>query len=175
MEFVGVKIVVKKGSITDEEVGAIVNPANSYLQMGGGVAGIIKREGGAIIEEEALKNAPIPIGDAVATTAGRLKSRYVIHAPTMNAPGPTTIRNVYLATKAALLCANKIGVESVAIPGMGTGVGGISLQDGAETMIRAIKEHIASGTKLKTIVLIAINENLLKQFMAAARTLQRES
>ncbi|MEX2689946.1 MAG: macro domain-containing protein, partial [Candidatus Njordarchaeum guaymaensis] len=77
-----VEIIVIKGDITKMDVDAIVNPANSLLIMGGGVAGAIKRRGGQIIEDEAVKQGPIPVGNAVITSAGNLKARYVIHAPT---------------------------------------------------------------------------------------------
>jgi len=82
----GVRIVVLTGDITKQEVDAIVNPANSMLVMGGGVAGAIKRVGGKEIEDESVKHAPVPVGEAVATGAGRLKAKYVIHAPTMERP-----------------------------------------------------------------------------------------
>jgi len=87
----------------------------------------------------------------------------------MMVAGPITIDNVYLATKAASVCADKIGAKSVAMSGMDTGVGGVSLREGAETMIRAIKEYVASGAKLKTIALVAINDDLVEQFMVVLK------
>jgi O-acetyl-ADP-ribose deacetylase (regulator of RNase III) len=155
-----VKIITKTGSITDEEVDAITNAANSRLIMGGGVAGAIKRIGGAIIEQEAIKYAPIPIGKAVDTTAGKLKAKFVIHAPTMQTPGPTTKENVYKATKAALTRADEIGARSIAIPGMGTGIGAVPIDEAANAMIQAVKEHITSGTKLKKIILIDLDPSI---------------
>ena len=68
----GVEIKVIKGDITELKVDAIVNAANNKLVMGGGVAGAIKRKGGKIIEDEAVKKGPIKIGEAVATGAGNL-------------------------------------------------------------------------------------------------------
>ncbi|AFK51609.1 Appr-1-p processing domain protein [Thermogladius calderae 1633] len=75
-----VTIQVVSGDITEFEGDAIVNPANTLMIMGGGVALAIKRRGGAEIEEKARRHAPVPIGGAVATGAGRLRVRYVIHA-----------------------------------------------------------------------------------------------
>lgn len=86
----GVKITVTIGDITVQQADAIVNPANSQLTMGGGAAGAIKRAGGNEIECQAIKRAPIPVGKAVATTAGRLKAKYVIHALTMQRPAMST-------------------------------------------------------------------------------------
>ncbi|MCX8191338.1 MAG: macro domain-containing protein, partial [Nitrososphaerales archaeon] len=166
----GVVISVMKGDITQLNVDAVVNPANTLLWMGGGVAGAIKRAGGNIIEEEAVRRGPIPIGEAIATTAGKLKAKYVIHAPTMELPAQITdAENVYRATKAALKCANDLKIQSIAIPGMGTGVGRVKPRDAAESIIRAIKEHIHSETGLKSIILIDINDEMVKSFRDAIR------
>jgi len=81
-----IKITIEQGDITTLEVDAIINPANSYGYMGGGVAGAIKEIGGQEIETEAVAKAPIPIGSAVITTAGSLKAKHIIHAPTMEQP-----------------------------------------------------------------------------------------
>jgi len=131
------------GDITRLEVDAIVNPANSQLIMGGGAAGAILRAGGAQIQKEALRKAPIQIGKAVATTAGKLKAKYVIHAPTMARPAMLTDKeNARLATRGALKCAEKLGIRSMAFPGLGTGVGGLNPQEAAKVMAEEIKNHI---------------------------------
>ncbi|MEM4405300.1 MAG: macro domain-containing protein, partial [Nitrososphaerota archaeon] len=92
-----------RGDITEIDADAIVVPANSRLIMGGGVAGAVKRKGGAEIEKEAMSMGPIPIGEAVSTGGGVLKTRFVIHSPTMERPaGETDPHKVYLATKAAM-------------------------------------------------------------------------
>jgi len=167
----GVEVEVKKGDIVKEEVDALVNPANSYMIMGGGVAGAIKKAGGEVIEEEARKHAPVPIGKAIATTAGKLKARFVIHAPTMERPGRTTLENVYLATQAALKCADEVKAGSLAVPGMGTGVGGLSPSQSALAVVKAIKEHIDIGTSIKRIVLIGLSEDVVKAYEDAIRQL----
>lgn len=74
-----VTIRVIKGDITESEVDAIVNAANSHLQHGGGVAGAIVRKGGFIIQEESDRIGYIPVGESVVTSAGILKAKYVIH------------------------------------------------------------------------------------------------
>jgi len=115
--------------------------------MGGGVAGAIKRAGGPVIEEEAIQRAPVAVGEAVATTAGRLGAKYVIHAPTMARPVmDTNLTNVEKATTAALNVARELRVLSIAIPGMGTGVGGVPVREAAQTMIGAIRRHLSEGT-----------------------------
>jgi len=166
----GVRITVERGDITRWTGDAIVNPANSLLVMGGGVAGAIRRVGGAEIEEEATRHAPIPVGRAVATGAGRLPAKYVIHAPTMERPAMrTTPEKVARATEAALKCAEELGVGSVAFPGMGTGVGGVDPDDAARVMMEAAKNHIDGGTELKEIAFIGFDETLTKAFERHAR------
>ena len=161
----GTTIVVMQGDITQVEANAIVNAANSNLIMGGGVAGAILRAAGRTIQEEANKKAPVPIGKAAATNAGKLRAKYVIHAPTMEEPAmPTDRYRVGLATRGALECARQLGVSSVAFPGMGTGVGGLDIKDAAEVMVNEIKHHIKSGTSLKKVVLIGFHANLAQAF-----------
>ena len=131
-----------EGDITEFEGDAIVNAANRLMIMGGGVAGAIKRKGGEEIEEEARKKAPVPVGEAIATGAGRLKAKYVIHAPTMERPAMRIPpENAYLATKAALKVAKELGLKKVAFPLMGTGVGGLSVREAVREMLKAIEEE----------------------------------
>ena len=155
-------IVVQKGDITQLKCDAIVNPANSFGYMGGGVAGAIKRAGGRDIEQEAVRKAPIAIGLAVATTAGRLPCKYVIHAPTMKQPAMIIgIENVKLATRAALKLAVELRLTCIALPGMGTGVGGVSYVKAAEAMTSIVKEF---EDRFETIVLIDRNEEMVDSF-----------
>jgi len=164
----GVRIVILTGDITKQEVDAIVNPANSMLIMGGGVAGAIRRVGGNEIEDEAIKHAPVPVGEAVATGAGKLKAKYVIHAPTMERPAMHIgKRNVGLSVRGALKCAEGLKIRSIAFPGMGTGVGGLSLEEAAIAMVNDAKEHIDKRTTLKQIVFIGFREDLTHAFKKA--------
>lgn len=164
----GVEIVVQKGDITKIEVEAIVNPANSFLIMGGGVAGAIKRAGGPEIEAEARRMAPIPIGKAVITGGGALKAKYVIHAPTMSRPAMATNKeNVALAVRAALSVARENDIESIAFPGMGTGVGGLSYGEAADVMVSETVKHIEEGTSLKKIIFVGFSDELTEAFMKA--------
>lgn len=164
----GTRLAVDTGDITKLEVDAIVNPANSQLIMGGGVAGAILRAGGDQVQKEALTKAPVQIGKAVETTGGKLKAKYVIHAPTMTRPAmPTNRENVKLATRAALECANQLDIASVAFPGMGTGVGGLNLEEAAEVMVTEVAKHVESGTTLKNIILVGFSAELTHAFESA--------
>ncbi len=165
-EYKETTVTVIQGDITQVEVDAIVNAANSHLIMGGGVAGAILRAGGRTIQEEAYMKAPVAIGKAAATKAGRLKAEYVIHAPTMEEPAMLTDKvRVGLATKGALECARELSIVSIAFPGMGTGVGGLDVKEAAEVMVKEIKRHIElSTTSLKKVVLVGFNSDLTRAF-----------
>lgn len=154
-----------QGDITEIAVEAIVNPANSLLIMGGGVAGAIKRKGGKDIETEARKHAPKPVGQSVATSAGTLTAEYVIHTPTMETPAQrTSLEAISNAIKGALKCADEKYVKSVAFPGLGTGVGGIDEESAAQIMIRETLRYIDSGTGIQRIIFIGYGDKLAKAF-----------
>ncbi|MCI4438073.1 MAG: macro domain-containing protein [Ignisphaera sp.] len=149
----GVIVNLVVGDITEFSGDAIVNPANRYLVMGGGVAGAIKRKGGEEIEKEARRYAPIDIGQAVVTSAGRLKCRAVIHAPTVETPGGSSSPEyVYRATLAALRIAKERGFKSIAFPLMGAGVGGLTPEQSVEAMAKAFEE-IGQGLEIYIYVL----------------------
>ena len=162
-----VSVTLVLGDITEFTGDAIVNPANRYLVMGGGVAGAIKKRGGVGIEHEARKYAPIEIGEAVVTSAGRLKCKAVIHAHTVDSPGGRSTRDyVYKATLAALRVARERGFKSIAFPLMGAGVGGLSPEESIDAMSRAFLEA-GEGLELyiyvtKQEVLKAISSHMLR-------------
>ena len=155
-------IIVKLGDLTQINCDAVVNPANSFGYMGGGVAGAIKHVGGVEIEKEAVNKSPIVVGKAVSTTAGSLPCKYVIHAPTMKRPAMRIgVENIMLATQAALRLAKKMGLNIIAIPGMGTGVGGVSHRKAAEAIVKIAKEFEDS---FETIFLVDRNKEMIDSF-----------
>jgi len=161
-----VKIDVVKGSILDADVQVIVNAANSRGLMGGGVAGAIKRAAGAEVEREAVKDAPIRVGKAILTSGGNTKFKGIIHSPTMPEPGMhIPVQNVALATKAALALADEKGVESVALPGMGTCVGGVAPADAAKAMTETVRAY--SPRTLKSVVLVDVDEKMVNAWKQA--------
>jgi O-acetyl-ADP-ribose deacetylase len=147
-------IEIRKGDITLLEVDAIVNAANDALWMRGGVAGAIKRAGGLIIEEEAIKKGPVKIGEAVATTGGSLKAVYVIHTAVMGQDLRTDAAKIRAATCSALRRAAELGLKSIAFPALGTGVGGFPLPECAEIMISEAKEFSAINSNPGQIIFI---------------------
>ncbi|MDP6778124.1 MAG: macro domain-containing protein [Candidatus Latescibacteria bacterium] len=133
-----------QGDIADLEVDAIVNAANNALWMGAGVAGAIKRKGGAAIEEEAVAQGPIAVGEAVVTSGGALKARHVVHAAGMGQDLKTDADKVAASTRNSLLRAEEKGIRSIAFPAIGTGVGGLSVHLCAKTMVDVVVDHLLS-------------------------------
>src|SRR5439155_8904165 len=119
---------VVDGDITALEVDAIANAANNALWMGAGVAGAIKRAGGEEIEREAVAKGPIEVGDAVATSAGRLAAKHVIHGAVMGQDLQTSAELIRRTTTRCLDVADELGARSLALPAFGTGVGGFPLE-----------------------------------------------
>ncbi len=157
-----------KSDITEMAVDAIVNPANSLGIMGGGVAGALSRKGGPSIQREAMSMAPIAIGAAVVTNAGGLWAKKIIHAPTMEEPGTKVgIENVRRATRAALIAAAHHGFDLIALPGMGTGLGGVDPADASRAIVDELRAH--RQPKPTTVYLVDLNEEILIQLEEALR------
>jgi O-acetyl-ADP-ribose deacetylase (regulator of RNase III) len=131
---------VVDGDITQLEVDAIANAANDHLWMGAGVAGAIKRSGGAEIEREAVAKGPIEVGDAVVTGAGALPARWVIHGAVMGQDLRTSADLVERTTRRCLELADELGARSLALPAFGTGVGGFPLDECARLMVGAARD-----------------------------------
>jgi len=123
------------GDITERDVDAIVNAANSYLKHGGGVAGAIVRKGGNVIQEESDKIGFTPVGTAAITTAGKLKAKHVIHAvgPRMGeGDEDRKLKNAVLST---LNLASGNGFKSVSMPAISSGIFGFPKDRCAEILV----------------------------------------
>ncbi|MGH9799671.1 MAG: macro domain-containing protein [Blastocatellia bacterium] len=178
------RIEIRQGDITEQpDVDAIVNAANTDLVLGAGVAGAIRRKGGDIIDQEGERQAPIRLGDAAVTSAGRLPNKFVIHAAAMGYraedrvvpkrhgtdSSAEIIRN---ATLNSLRRAEDLMLKSIAFPALATGVAGFPVDECAEVMIGAVRdysaEHAGSSIELAVFVLFtqddfAIFERFNKQ------------
>jgi O-acetyl-ADP-ribose deacetylase (regulator of RNase III) len=159
---------VLEGDITAVEVDAIANAANNHLWMGAGVAGAIKRAGGEEIEREAVAKGPIAIGEAVATGAGRLPARWVIHSAVMGQDLRTDADLVRRTTESCLRVVDELGAESLALPAFGTGVGGFPLAECARIMVETVREHEA--TSLRRVVFAVFGSKAKAAFDDALKT-----
>src|SRR5262247_3438591 len=148
-------ISIERGDITDWEVDAIINAANSTLAMSTGVSSAIKRKGGVIIEEEAMRQGPVEVGEAVLTTGGNLAATHVIHAAVMGPDLKTDGEQITTTTKAVLALAAKHRITSMALPALGTGVGHVAPGVCANAMLNAVVSHLkGSPTGLKRVVFV---------------------
>jgi len=178
------ELVLKVGDITEEDVDAIVNPANSTLMGGGGVDGLIHRKGGEDILRECIKIREneypdgLPIGKAVITTGGKLKARYVIHTV-----GPIcgdrnrnmTDKEKELLSKAyfnSLKVADEFGLKSVSFPSISTGVYKCSIKDASkvalETIVRFLKEY---AQNIKQVNMVLYTDDMFENFIKSLEEL----
>ena len=158
------RVVIQQGDIAQATTEAVVNAANNELWMGSGVAGAIKRAGGAVIEREAVAQGPVGIGDSVLTSAGQLPALHVIHAAAMSPGRPATAESVLAATTSALRIASENSIESIALPALGTGVGGLSLGECATQMFAAVRNHCFTQELPAQIVFVLFGDNACKVF-----------
>jgi O-acetyl-ADP-ribose deacetylase (regulator of RNase III) len=163
-------IEVIEADITGLEVDAIANAANTRLAHGGGVAGAISRAGGPEIQAESDRVAPIDLGAAAATSAGRLPARWVIHAATMHPGGPTSAEVIATATASTLRVADEIGARSLALVAFGTGVGGFPLTEAARIEVEEVRRHLDAGSRLERIVFCVRGGDARAAFEAALDT-----
>jgi len=158
-------ISIERGDITDWEVDAIINAANSTLSMSTGVASTIKRKGGVIIEEEAMRQGPVEVGEAVLTTGGNLAATHVIHAAVMGPDFKTDGEQITATTRAVLALAAKHRITSLALPALGTGVGHVAPGVCANAMLNAVVSHLkGSPTGLKRVVFVLYQDDAYKAF-----------
>ncbi len=159
------ELAVVEGDITALDVDAIANAANDRLWMGAGVAGAIKRAGGDGIEREAVANGPIAVGEGVATGAGRLQARWVIHGACMGQDLRTDADTVRRTTESSLRLADELGARSLALPAFGTGVGGLPLGECARVMVAAARSH--EPQTLERVLFAVFGDEARRAFEAA--------
>jgi O-acetyl-ADP-ribose deacetylase (regulator of RNase III) len=159
-----------KGDITDLDVDAFVFYAQPDLTLGSGFGGAIAVRGGASIQKELAKLAPVAPGEAVVSSAGKLKARHIIHAvgPKFQEEGTegklrTTVLN-------SLKRAEEADVERVAFPAMGAGYYGVPPALCARVMLEVIDYHLQSPTRLKEIVICVLDTNQYNAFKGQLET-----
>jgi O-acetyl-ADP-ribose deacetylase (regulator of RNase III) len=161
------------GDITEMETDAIVNAANSWLVLGGGVAGAIKRKGGPAIQEQCYKIGRTAVGGAAITTGGNLKAKYVIHAVGPRMGEGDEDEKLKNATLNSLKLADKNNIKSISFPAISAGIFGFPIDRCAEIMLRTTIDYLKGQTGLKRIVFClfgkesySVFENQLKREIA---------
>jgi len=158
------RITIVEGDLTAQQVDAIVNPANSALVLGAGVAGAIRARGGPAIQAECDAVGPIAVGDAALTGAGALPARFVIHAASMPPGGKASEESVRSSLRRALELASREGLRTIAVPAIGAGIAGFPLQRCAEVLLEEARRHLAGETSLEEIRFVPFGEPAYRVF-----------
>jgi O-acetyl-ADP-ribose deacetylase (regulator of RNase III) len=165
------RITLVEGDITEQPVDAIVNAANSALVLGAGVAGAIRSKGGPSIQAECDAHGPIEVGDAAVTGAGDLPVRFVIHAAGMAPGGQASEDSVRHSLRRSLELARERGCRSVAVPAIGAGIGGFSMQRCAEVSLEearsALDRDAEAGGSLEEVRFVLFGEPAYRVFEMA--------
>jgi len=161
------KIRLRQGDLTEAQVDAIVNAANTDLMLGGGVAGAIRAKGGPSIQAECDVIGRIPLGEAAITGAGWLPARHVIHAASMRLGESTAEQNLRAATRNSLKRAAENSLTSIAFPALGTGIAGFSIERCAVVMLEEVRDHLKTPTTLQSVEFILFDQNSLQIFQNA--------
>ncbi|HHE41795.1 MAG TPA: O-acetyl-ADP-ribose deacetylase [Dehalococcoidia bacterium] len=168
------RIVLTKGDITQMEVDAIVNAANSSLMGGGGVDGAIHRAGGSTIKEECRRyvesHGQLPPGHAMVTTAGRMAARYVIHTvgPVWHGGSQREAETLASAYRESLRAAEERHLSTVAFPSISTGAYGYPVDRAARVAIDTVAEFLArEATTVNTVTFVLFDEPTLRSYEAA--------
>ncbi len=163
-----VVILLVQGDITEANTDAIVNAANSFLKHGGGVAAAIVRKGGYQIQRESdeyiRRHGPVPTGSIAITSAGNLKAKYVIHAVGPRYGEENGDLKLASAIKSSLLKADELGLKSIALPAISTGVFGYPYEKCAEIMVKEIIRFSDTARNLKRIVIYLYGERAYNVF-----------
>lgn len=164
---------VVQGDIAACEVDAVVNAANTGLRMGAGVAGALREVGGEALNDAAVAAGPIGRGEAIATDGYGLAARHVVHAAAMEPGGQATAESIRDATRNALAIADDLGCRSLAIPALGTGVAGFSLEAGA----RIVCEEIVAfePRALRSVQFVAYTDPDYDAVSSVAQTVRDEN
>src|ERR1700722_5417243 len=153
-----------QGNLTEMDCDAIVNAANNDLQLGGGVAGAIRRKGGRRIQDECDEIGTIPVGAAAITTGGDLKARHVIHAASMQLGGKTSEQSLRTSTAYSLHIAAQKSLKTIGFPAVGTGTAGFPVRECAEIMLREAAAHFEGPTSLEKVFFVLFDAETLGVF-----------
>src|SRR5688500_10983100 len=170
------KIIIRliKGDITDQNVDVIVNPANSYLKHGGGVAGAIVRKGGKIIQTESDKIGFVPVGSSVITTSGQLPCQAIIHTVGPKMGESNEDFKLSKSIHSSLSLASDHNYKSISIPAISSGIFGFPKDRCANILLdESVKFLQNNKTTLETIEFCIINDETLFHFKNKFKKLKK--
>jgi len=158
------KIILLEGDLVQLDVEAVVNAANTSLILGGGVAEAIRTKGGPSIQEECNRMGPIGVGDAVLTTGGDLKARYVIHAAGPVYGEGNEERKLSNAVVNSLMIAKKHQFKSIAFPAISTGIFHFPMKKCSEIMLKEAMIFLKKNDYPKRIIICLYGEKAFRMF-----------
>jgi O-acetyl-ADP-ribose deacetylase (regulator of RNase III) len=168
------------GDITLQNADAIVNAANQQLAPGGGVCGAIHRAGGPTIREECegivQKRGPLPTGQAVATTAGRMKARYVIHTvgPVWHGGRGGEPEKLAGSYRESIRVADELKLKSIAFPSISTGIFGYPVELAAPVALEAVVDALSTASNLRDVRFVLFDQPTFDAYCAAAQSTSRK-
>ena len=171
------KIIIRliKGDITDQNVDVIVNPANSYLKHGGGVAGAIVRKGGKIIQTESDKVGFVPVGSSVITTSGELPCQAIIHTVGPQMGEGNEDFKLSKSIHSSLSLASDNSYKSISIPAISSGIFGFPKDRCANILLdESIKFLQNNNTSIKIIEFCIIDDETLFHFKMKFKKLRKD-
>ena len=145
------RIQLWNGDICELEVDAIVSPANPTLWMSTGVGQALKAAAGEEVEFAAIRQAPVSLGDAIVTPAGRLAARLVIHAVSLDRDRRTSGPAIETAVRSVFALAREHDVTSLALPALGTGVGGFPMDEAARIAVATVRAELRRSPAIGSV------------------------
>lgn len=169
-------LVLVQGDITHEDTDALVNAANSSLAGGGGVDGAIHRAGGPAIMAECRKIGGCPTGQAVITTGGNLKARYVIHTvgPVYRDGSHGEEELLAGAYRESLKLASAQNLKSLSFPAISAGVYGYPLQEAARIALTTVIEYLKNHQDIELVRFVLFGQKIFDVFSAVLKDLSSE-
>ena len=157
--------------ITDMDTDAIVNAANTSLQLGGGVAGAIRRKGGPTIQDECNKIGGTHVGGAVLTEGGNLNAQYVIHAVGPRYGDEHADEKLKDATLNSLILADNTRLKSLTFPAISTGIFQFPKERCATIMLATTIAYLDGFTRLERVIFCLYDRDTYEIFKNALQTL----
>jgi len=155
-----------RGDITDMEVEAFVFDITEDVKLGSGFGGAIQQRGGIVIQKRLDEIGSCPTGEAIVTEAGILKADWIIHANGPKFREEDEEAKLRKAVKSALARANEKGIKRLAFPPIGTGLYQVPLDLCTRVMVDTISEHLANGSTLEEVLIVAPDNREFNPFKA---------
>ena len=167
------RIEIHAGDITKLQVGAIVNAANEQLAPGGGVCGAIHHAGGPEIWEECKaivrKQGPLPTGHAVATTAGRMKTRYVVHTvgPVWHGGKSGEPQKLASCYRESIRVADELNLNTIAFPSISTGIFGYPVARATQVAVDTVSAWLAENDGMERVIFCVFGDEVERTYRRA--------